>query len=692
MRRILSGKRVTRYAWLLAALVLPCLPAGGAQARAMQARIAKVTTPVATLQGVTVRLDWAANAPTGQLHLQARQADAADLGYRWRDLEWRCNLQRDGQGGWGCEGDIRARSGPGLRLDVALGAATTEASLSRGPAKLSLNRSVATPNLSRIELAQVPVAWAQALLNTAWADAAMKAGVLDGHVDVRAAPDRPLHINGTLATAGLALETPDASVAAEEVAGRFRFDVRMPGDATLVSVDGQLQQGDALLGGTFVSLAGAPVSVAIDAVGREGRGWEFPRFAWSDPGALSATVSMALSPQAELTDLQLQARSPNLATLAPRYLSGQLALAGLSDVRLAGAAGLSLSMHDRALAQATLELHQVSLRDAQDRFGFEGLDGGIRHVPSGQADSLLTWQGGTIFGLPFGAASLPLRSAEGELASRAPVVVSMSGGTVGFDALRIRPPSGDAGLDIRFGMELDAIDFGQVAKATGLPEFQGQLFGRIPQAHYANERLDFDGGLSMQLFDGHVQVSALSMERPFGAAPSLNADIAFDDLDLLRLTEVLDFGSIDGRLDGRMTGLRLVDWTPVAFDVELQTDADAARRKGTKQRISQRAVQNISSVGDASFATSLQGRLIALFDDFGYAKIGIGCRLANEVCRMSGVAGASGKGSGDDAFTIVQGKGLPRLDVVGHNAVVDWQTLVERLAAVGKGESKPVFD
>ena len=210
----------------------------------------------------------------------------------------------------------------------------------------------------------------------------------------------------------------------------------------------------------------------------------------------------------------------------------------------------------------------------------------------------------------------------------------------------------------------------------------GESRGVAPSELYANERIDFDGGLSMQLFDGQVAFSSLALERPFGSAPSLSADIALDDLDQLPLTEVLGFGSISGRLDGRIRGLRLVDWTPVAFDARFITD----EKPGVKQRISQRAVQNISSVGDASFVTSLQGQLIGLFDDFGYRRIGIGCRLANEVCSMSGLHSAN------NAFTIVEGAGIPRLSVVGFNRQVDWPTLVERLTAVGSGEVKPVFE
>ena len=155
----------------------------------------------------------------------------------------------------------------------------------------------------------------------------------------------------------------------------------------------------------------------------------------------------------------------------------------------------------------------------------------------------------------------------------------------------------------------------------------------------------------------------------------------------LRLTEVLDFGSITGRLDGHVHDLRLVDWTPVAFDAEMHS----VRRPGVKQRISQRAVQNISSVGDSSFVGSLQGRLIGLFNDFGYARLGISCRLANEVCTMAGL-GDSLSSQGGNSFTIVAGAGLPRLDVVGFNRQVDWPTLVERLEAVGKGDVKPVVE
>jgi len=48
--------------------------------------------------------------------------------------------------------------------------------------------------------------------------------------------------------------------------------------------------------------------------------------------------------------------------------------------------------------------------------------------------------------------------------------------------------------------------------------------------------------------------------------------------------------------------------------------------------------------------------------------------------------------SAGNTFTIVDGAGIPRLTVVGYNRRVDWPTLVERLAAAGKGDVKPVVE
>ncbi len=667
--------------------MLLALWASPAQARVAQARIAKVTTAVATLEQVRVRLDWPADADRGTLELWARRVHAPDLGIAYRDLHWRCPLQRTARAGWRCVGELRSGRAAPLRLAVDFDAAGTRADLGRGGARIALDRSAATPDLTTLDLTRVPVAWAQALLSRAWRDARFTAGTFDARLGIAAPAGRPLRIAGPLTFRDVGLETADASIAGEHLGGRFAIDYRTTPTLSLLSLEGELRGGEFLAGNTYVALPVSAIGISLDAMQRDKGGWELPRFEWRDGDALRAEGSAAFGQDASLRTLDVDVRSADMGPLRERYLSGWLGLFGLGEIALQGAMDLRLQVRDGVLAVANASLHDVDIGDPQQRFVFDGLDGDVRYSAGAPVDSELRWRSGKLYSLHFEAARLPFASGDGLLRFREDARVPLMGGSMTFRDLVIRPPQGEAGADIRFGLVLDDIDVGQLSKALGLPAFQGRLSGTIPNARYANERVDFDGGLSMQLFEGRVAVSSLVLERPFGTAPSLSADIVFDDLDLLRLTEVLGFGSISGRLDGRIAGLRLVDWTPVAFNARFTTDA----KPKVKQRISQRAVQNISSVGDASFVTSLQGQLIGLFDDFGYRRIGIACRLANEVCAMSGLQG-SDDSQASTSFTIVEGAGIPRLSVVGFNRLVDWPTLVERLTAVASGEVKPVVE
>ena len=672
---------------LLLPLLFGLACAKPADARSLHARIARVTTAVATMQGVDARLDWPAEAEAGDLVIRAQRLDAPDLGYHYRDIAWSCRLQRAADNGWACAGDLHGGGGKPLRLGVRFDDASTAAELGHGASRISLHRDARTPDLTRLDFARVPLAWAQALLAQAWADGKLKSGTFDGRIDVAAPKDRPLRVTGDLALAGAALETPDGGIAADRLAGDLRFDYRKTAALGLLELDATLRGGEFLAGNSYIALPGSPVRLSLDGMQRAGQGWELPRIAWRDGNVLTADGSAAFGQDASLRALDMRLRSTDMGPLRDRYLSGWLGVFGLGNVELSGATDLHLVVRDGLLQSADANLRDVDLREPDDRFAFRGLDGDVRYSASTPVQSELRWRSSRVYGLDFGSSTLPFASADGTLRFRDAVAVPAMGGTMTFENMTLRPPAGDAGMDIRFALSLDGIDFGLVSKALGLPAFQGTLSGRIPSAHYADERLDFDGGLAMKLFDGDVRFSALSMERPFGVAPSLSANIDFTDLDLLRLTEVLDFGSITGRLDGRVHGLRLVDWTPVAFDAEMHS----VRRPGVKQRISQRAVQNISSVGDSSFVGSLQGRLIGLFDDFGYARLGISCQLANEVCEMGGLGDSLSSQAGN-SFTIVEGSGLPHLNVVGFNRRVDWPTLVERIEAVGKGDVKPVVE
>lgn len=677
------SRTMVRRGWCCAvlafALVLP-----NAHARSASARIARVTTGIATLEGVRVDLAWPQGAQAGRLRVRAERMVAADLGYRLRDVDWQCSLRRTATGAWMCAGAVRAAGAKApFGLAVDLQAASTDVSLVRGASRIDVRRSAATPDLTEVDLTRVPLVWTQALLSKAWAKGRLGAGEGDARFVVDARRDAPLRVHGPVTLRDLALDTPDGAIAAENLGARFDLDMRF-GAVDQVRVDGALLGGQLLFAGTFVDLAQRRVPITLDAV-QDSPGWRIA-FDWRDSALLRARGTALVDAAGAFRTLDVDVDSSDLGPVRDAYLSGLLGSAGLGEATLAGRASGSVRMAGGVVQSAGIALQEAAIRDPNDRFAFEGLDGDVRFSRDAPVGSTLRWRGGKLYGVPFQATTLRVTSRDGEIALLDDATLPILGGEARFDGVRIRVPRADEGLQIGFGLSLEALDVAQLSKALDWPAFGGTLSGRIPRARYAGNRLEFDGGLTMQLFDGTVQVSALSMERPFGAAPTLSGDIALDDLDLQALTGAFDFGGISGRLDGRITALRLVDWQPVAFDASLRTDQRAAKARRVRQRISQRAVQDLTSVGDASFVSSLQGQLIGFFDDFGYARIGIDCVLVDQVCAMDGLRSAP------NAFTIVEGAGIPRLTVVGFNRRVDWPTLVERLAAVGSGDVKPIVE
>ncbi len=674
---------VLRLPWA-AALLLGLLSmtwfAAVGQARTLTARIDRVDTAIASLQDVQVQLTWPPGVEQGELRLRARRADAPGLGYRFTGLDWRCPLLRDDAGGWRCAGPVRSAGGS-MQLAVEIGVSTTDAELSDGRGRIGLHRDAASPDVTRIDLTRIPLVWTQALFSQAWSTAHLVGGTGDARLTVTAADAAPLQIAGPVALRAAGLDTADGSIAAAGLNADLEVDVRL-GEHDSVVLDGRMHGGELLFGSTYVALENRSTLLRVVARRRTSQGWQLPELRWGDPGILQVQGSAALDPDASLTALDLRLQSADLRPLRDAYLSGWLGMAGLGGLQLEGSMEATVIMREGALADAMVRVHQVDLADPDGRFAFSGVDGHLEFSVTQPVDSALRWREGAVHGLAFGAAKLPFTSGDGSLRLREAVEVPILGGRARFDHLQIHPPGAGAGVDVRFGLALERLDVGKLSAALEWPAFAGELSGTIPEARYADEKLVFEGGLEMRLFGGSVAVSGLSMERPFGVLPTLMADIVFDDIDLLALTGAFDFGSISGKLDGRIGDLRLVSWQPVAFDAHLVTD----RHRGVRQRISQRAVQDLTSVGNASFVNALQSQLIGFFDDFGYSKIGIGCRLQDEVCTMAGI------GSAGSGFVIVRGSGLPRLTVVGFNRRVDWPMLVERLAAVGKGDVKPLVD
>src|SRR5690606_10387015 len=418
---------------LLCALAV--LGATGAPAKAArgvaEARIERVDTAAATLHQVQVRLAWAPGEDSGDLTLRAGRVEAPDLGYRYRDLEWHCPLQRGDAGAWRCEGPLRSGKGRAFRLAVAFDAQGTDATLALGSSTLELRRRAATPDLTMIDITRVPLAWADALLAQAWPEAQLQGGTLDAKLRIHAPEGEALQVAGTVAIDDGAFDTPDASIAGQGLGGRFVVDYRAGGvrAPTRVEVEGNRLGGEFLAGNAYVALPSSPVHVRLQGNKPSSGDWTFPAFEWRDGDVLEAEGSFALA-GGGIDALDLRLHSGDIAPVRDRYLSGWLGLAGLSGLEMTGALDLDVRIAEERLQQVRAMLHDVDMADERGRFRFDGLGGTAGFSASEAIDSALHWQGGQLYGLPFGEARLPLRSGDGELRLREAVAVQTFGGSL----------------------------------------------------------------------------------------------------------------------------------------------------------------------------------------------------------------------------------------------------------------------
>ena len=326
---------------------------------------------------------------------------------------------------------------------------------------------------------------------------------------------------------------------------------------------------------------------------------------------------------------------------------------------------------------------QIELDDRAQRLAVYGLDGDLSWAPRAAEVPTrpvsLAWKGGFLYGIPFGASRLDFEAGPGGWALRAPARIPVLDGALAVRAFSMGDfTQGNA--RVKFDAELEPVGMRALARALDWPPMSGTLSGRLPELTYENGNLGLGGALEARVFDGVARVSDLRIRDPLGPGSLLEAEIELEGLDLEQLTEAFSFGRITGTLDGHVRGLQMIDWRPVAFDARFHTPEDDPRG----HRISQRAVDNIASLGGGGGAAALSKGFLRFFEEFGYGRMALGCRLEDEVCRMSGVKPA------ETGYYILTGRGLPRIEVIGFADRVSWPTLVGQLKAIVESEGPVV--
>jgi hypothetical protein len=358
------------------------------------------------------------------------------------------------------------------------------------------------------------------------------------------------------------------------------------------------------------------------------------------------------------------------------YLQLALATTWLGSLQSSGEASGSIDVANDAIVRLDGSLHDVNFTDPSARALIEHASGDIHWTAASGSTlpaSTIAWQRGAHYGLSGGRVRLRFVTWQRNFAliggdTRLPVF----DGAVIVHTL-VGRDLGTSQAKIDFDADVTPISMPQLSKAFGWPVMNGVVAGHIPLVRYRGGELTFDGDLVAKMFDGTITGSHIILNHPLGPWPSLSADVLARGLDLDLVTHTFAFGSMTGRINVDVRGLQLFNWSPVAFDARLYTTPGDR----SPHRVSQNAVTRIAGLGGAAGAVkaALESGVLKFFHTFHYDRIGIGCRLQNEVCAMSGVAPAPRGG-----YYLIAGSGLPRLDIIGNVGRVDWQQLIGQVA------------
>jgi hypothetical protein len=358
------------------------------------------------------------------------------------------------------------------------------------------------------------------------------------------------------------------------------------------------------------------------------------------------------------------------------FLQQPLATTAFNQLTTTGSASASLRIAGNQPVALTLNVDDLSFSDDTRGLAVTGVQAGLNWAAGAvvaEKPSFLAWNNARGWGISGAGTRIDFATHDRDVRLLQPARLPFFDGAMLINTLVIHH-LGELDMAGDFDALIEPISIASIARALGWPEFGGSLAGRIPGLTYRNKELTLQGDIEAQVFDGRVFARNLRIRDPLGQLPRLYADITARNLDLDLITRTFEFGSITGKLDIDLPNLQTVGLSPVAFDLRIATPPGDRSR----HRISQRAVQSLSNIGGSGggVAAALQSGALRFFDEFGYARLGLNCRLRNDVCQMSG----AGPGPAGTGFYIVKGAGLPRIDIIGNNPQVAWLTFVSQAA------------
>jgi hypothetical protein len=238
-------------------------------------------------------------------------------------------------------------------------------------------------------------------------------------------------------------------------------------------------------------------------------------------------------------------------------------------------------------------------------------------------------------------------------------------------------------------VRLDGLQLADWSRAMDWIPLEGEAQGYFPTVRVTPGQLSTQGEGRVALFGGELVFEDISGEDLFNRFPRFEFSARFHDIDLGALTHTFDFGSMTGRVKGYARDVELFGSVPVRFSARIESVATA----GVPQRVSIKAVNNLTMVGAGDRVSAFDRGIYRFFDSYKYKKLGLQLLMKQDRFLLRGLHQRG------DRELILVGKPPRRLDIVNARPgrTVSFQTMLDRISHLdvrrgGEGGDAPYTD
>lgn len=449
------------------------------------------------------------------------------------------------------------------------------------------------------------------------------------------------------------------------------------------SLDGEATAGEALAGSWYADLGGLPLRLTAGGSWLPAEGRVRLHTAHLDlAGLVTARLQGSLAGAAvELTGEVKVPRLDGAFQSRLQQLAGE-ALPGLERLALAG--GLTVSAGGGWRPEgweiaATIRPEALTLAWGET-VRLAGLAGELplllqrgSALPVADRHATLTWDELRLG--PMASAGAQSRLTAGANRWRLDDRLRLAGGDGWLELSGITLNFPATGPEASAALKATGIELAEISRAFGWTEMGGQLGAELPEIRLTGDLISIGGEALVQVFNGTVRVRNMQMVKPFSRYPTYHADLDYSGVDLQLLTQAFAFGEINGIADGFIYDLRLFGSVPSAFRASFET------RETGSRNISVKAIDNLNTLSQGGLSAALSHGIYRFIDYYRYRKIGIRCRLQNDIFHLEGTAKP-----GRRTYLVDGGWLPPRIDVIVSSPTISFQEMVKRLKRIERAE------